>query len=119
MALNYRAGSGPGSPAGQPGWGGGSDRMQALNEPYHLSSENSFVFKQIERILAYFHSLLRAVKLMEDSYESVESSVASQLILYNGGTCSMMTAAVDNYMGRDSSNPQFRIVMLNYRTEER
>jgi hypothetical protein len=28
----------------------------------------------------------------------------------------MMTAAVDNYMGRDSSNTQFRIVMLNYRT---
>jgi hypothetical protein len=33
------------------------------------------------------------------------TSVASQLILYNGGTCSMMTAAVDNYMGRDSSDP--------------
>ena len=28
----------------------------------------------------------------------------------------MMTAAVDNYMGRDSSNTQFRIVMLNIRT---
>jgi hypothetical protein len=36
------------------------------------SYENSFGFKQIERILTYFHSLLRAVKLMEDSYENRE-----------------------------------------------
>ena len=27
MPPNYRAASGPGSPAGQPGWGGGSDRV--------------------------------------------------------------------------------------------
>jgi hypothetical protein len=32
IATQYRTGSGPGSPAGQPGWGGGSDRMLALNE---------------------------------------------------------------------------------------
>ena len=31
FAAHIRTGSGPGSPAGQPGWGGGSDRMLALN----------------------------------------------------------------------------------------
>ena len=30
----------PGVAKGQPGRGGGSDRMQALNEPYHLSYES-------------------------------------------------------------------------------
>jgi len=28
VAINIRTGSGPGSPAGQPGWGGGSDRVK-------------------------------------------------------------------------------------------
>ena len=36
-ATQYRTGSGPGSPAGQPGWGGGSDRMLARTERYDLS----------------------------------------------------------------------------------
>jgi len=27
VATQYRTASGPGSPAGQPGWGGGSDRI--------------------------------------------------------------------------------------------
>jgi len=31
-ATQYRTGSGPGSPAGQPGWGGGSDRILPLTK---------------------------------------------------------------------------------------
>src|SRR6266511_3732357 len=32
----YGTGSGPGSPDGQPGWGGGSDRMQpAIHKPFN------------------------------------------------------------------------------------
>src|SRR2546426_2892363 len=61
----------------------GSDQERSLDEfglhdveamwclsSENSSSENSFGFKQIEGILAYFHSLLRAVKLMEDSCEN-------------------------------------------------
>src|SRR5438876_12363194 len=36
IATQYRTGSGPGSPAGQPGWGGGSDRVES-----HCSGNSS------------------------------------------------------------------------------
>ncbi len=49
----YGTGSGPGSPDGQPGWGGGSDRIQAaLNKPFNaraaaLSTDFGNVDRQI------------------------------------------------------------------------
>lgn len=61
--MSYRTGSGPGSPAGQPRWGGGSDRMLPL------TSENSFrLFRKSLFPLLIYYSITLGIPLANGAY---------------------------------------------------